>query len=108
MAIRVGLPHPTPGVVQPIIAVLFALVGKPGDLVITPDPDAAHLRLPRLPADAPVTDLHQIGQVLTFPPAESQTAPAAAVEAVGKSYLQDCFLRTIRNLHDPQRERMEI
>ena len=34
--IGVGLPHPIPGVLQPIRAVLFGLMSKPGDLVITP------------------------------------------------------------------------
>src|SRR5271157_4087515 len=53
MAIGVRLTHPIPGVTKPGVAILRALVRKPGDLVITPDPDAAGPGLPRLPADAP-------------------------------------------------------
>src|SRR5437588_741638 len=65
-------------------------------------------RLARLPADSPVVELHQIRQVLALPAAECKTALAPGVDAVGESYLQNRFFRPVGNLHDPQRERMEI
>ncbi len=56
-----------PSVLQPVSAILFALVRKPGDFIITPDPDASRLRLPWRPADAPVVEFHQIRQVFALP-----------------------------------------
>ena len=56
MAVGVRLADPVPGVAQPVGAVLLALVREPGDLVVAPDPDAARLRLARLPAGAPVVE----------------------------------------------------
>src|SRR5262249_17629198 len=108
VAVGVRLPDPIPGVAQPVRAVLRTLVREPGDLVIAPDPDATRLRLPRLLADAPVVQLHQVGQVVALPAAWRQAALAPAVDAVGEAYLQGRFLRLVGNLLDPQREGVEV
>ena len=39
--VRIGLPHPVPGVLQPLGEVLFALMREPSDFVIAPNPDRA-------------------------------------------------------------------
>src|SRR5437870_11331165 len=46
IAVGVCLAHPIPSVFQPVSAILSVLVSKPGDFIITPDPDASRLRLP--------------------------------------------------------------
>src|SRR5437016_9340795 len=66
MGIGIGIPQPVPGVLEPLGAILFGLVSKPGDLVIAPDiePFAGTTRLPLMPAGSEVVELHQIGQML--------------------------------------------
>src|SRR5262249_28297530 len=64
MAGGVRPPHPIPGIPQPVLAIRFALVREPGDLIVAPDPDASLPRLPRAPAGAPVVDLDQVREVL--------------------------------------------
>ena len=51
-------------------------MSKPGDFIITPDPDAPCVRLPWRSTDAVIVELDQIGQVLALPAAESDAALA--------------------------------
>src|SRR2546429_6058392 len=108
IAVGICLPHPIPSVFQPVSAILFALMSKPGDFIITPDPDAPGVRLPWRSTDAVIVELDQIGQVLALPAAESDAALAPVVDAVGKADLQGGIQRLVRILLDAQRERMEI
>jgi len=60
---------------------------KPGDFVITPDPIEIAFRiwLTRMLADTIIIEFDQIGQMVAFPTAESDTAFAFVINAVGKT-----------------------
>src|SRR5262249_46456963 len=105
--VRVRLPDPVPGVPQPPRSVLLPLLRHPTNPVAPPPPNAASPGLPRLPADPIVVDLHQVGQVLARPPARGDPAHAPTVDRVGVPDLQLRLLRPVRDLLDPQRERVE-
>jgi len=46
MAVGVGLFHPIVAVAEPVVAILFGLLGEPGDFVVSPDPDSASFGWP--------------------------------------------------------------
>jgi len=108
MAGRIGLAHPIPAVAEPVVAVLFGLLGEPGDLVVAPDPDAADLGLAGFWADAPIVELDEVGEVVAGPAGEGGAALAAVVEAVGEADFQDGFAGLIGDFHDTEGERVEI
>jgi hypothetical protein len=108
MAVRFGFPHPFPGVLKPVAPVLAALVGKPGDFVIAPDPDSSRFGLAGGFADAPIIEFDQIRQVLAPLAVGSHPAFASAINAIGKACLQCRFLRMLGILHNPQGKGMEI
>src|SRR5512133_2501470 len=104
MRVGVRLTEPALRVAEPVAAILLILVSEPGNFVIAPNPNAAGAGLARLFADAPVVDLHQVRQVVAFPAAKSRAPFAPPVDAVGKTFLENRFLRLVGNLHDAQRE----
>src|SRR5271168_3479649 len=83
---------------------------KPSDFVVAPDPVKFTLLVwpSRMPADTVVIEFHQIGKMLTLPAAECDPTLAVSINTVGKSQFQNGFLWPVRNLHDTQRECVEI
>src|ERR1017187_10089217 len=61
-----------------------------------------------MPADAPIIEFNQVRKVLTFPAAIGSAPLAAQEDAVEIAHLQDCLLRTVGNLLDPQRKSMKV
>src|ERR1035437_6939704 len=106
IAVRIGLPYPVPCIVEPLTAVLFALICEPTDFVVTPNPIAPLCCLAWMPAGAPVIEFHQIGKVLASPAAISSSTLAAQEETVEVTDLENGFLRTVGNLFHSQRKRM--
>ena len=86
----------------------LALVRKPTDFVVAPDPESPLSGFPRMLAHAVVIELHQVRQVFALPAAVRSAALAAEKDAVEISDLQDGLLRMVGNFLDPQRERMEV
>src|SRR6267142_3489247 len=83
---------------------------EPGDFVVTPNPVelAFRIRLARMLAHTVIVEFHEIRQMLARPAAESFSAFALVVNAIGKAQFQDRLLRLVWRLHDAQGKRIEI
>src|SRR5580658_4625074 len=108
IAIRIGLLHPVPCIAKPLAAILLALIGKPADFVVTPNPISSLSGFTGMPARSVIVEFDKIRQMGALPAAISAAAFAAQKDAVEVADLQHSLLRMIRNFLDAQRERMKI
>src|SRR5690606_36883042 len=66
VAVRIVFPYPVPGVLQPLVPVVFRLQGEPADFVIAPH-EPFLTRNAGLWADPIIVHLYQIRKVRAFP-----------------------------------------